>query len=201
MPDNNRPLLRAAAPRTSKQRGVAAIEFALLALVFFGLVFGILEIARMMYLFNTLQEVTRRAAALAVNSPFDQDGQDDVRRRAMFADAKGNLVLGNPVTPAHLRLEYLSLARGAAGGLTMATVDPLPASPAENRINCLANPNGASCIRFVRVQVCQPNTPGDCTPVPYQMFFPLVDFTGLTLPRSTTTAPAQSMGYTAGAVP
>ena len=83
----------------------------------------------------------------------------------------------------------------------MPPVDPLPASPAENRLNCLSDPYGASCIRFVRVQVCQPNSSNGCTPVPYQMLFPLVDFSGLTLPRSTTTAPAQTMGYTAGAVP
>lgn len=182
----------------SKQRGVAAVEFALLAVIFFALVFGVLEIARLVYLFNTLQEVTRRAAVLAVNSPFSDADQQTVRRDALIADKAGNLLLGDPVTPDHIRLEYLSLARSNAGALSMLPVSPLPGSPAENRLNCLSNPYGANCIRFVRVRVCQPNITTECRPVPYHMLFPLVDFRALVLPRSTTTAPAQTMGYRAG---
>jgi Flp pilus assembly protein TadG len=185
--------------RTSKQHGVAAVEFALLAALFFAIVFGILEIARLVYLFNTLQEVTRRAAALAINSPFSDDDQKTVRQQALFADKAGNLVLGNPVTPDHLRLEYLSLSRTSGGVLAMQAASPLPASPEANRLNCLSDPYGTNCIRFVRVRVCQPNVTDSCRPVPYQMLFPLVNFSGLTLPRSTTIAPAQTMGYKAGA--
>lgn len=183
----------------SKQQGVAAVEFALLASLFFALVFGILEVARMVYLFNTLQEVTRRAATIAINSPFSDSAQKTVRQQAIFAGQAGNLLLGNPVTPDHLRLEYLSLARDSGGALAMQPVSPLPASPDANRLNCLSDPYAANCIRFVRVRVCQPNVTDSCTPVRYQMLFPLVNFSGLVLPRSTTTAPAQTMGYTAGA--
>lgn len=199
MSDANQRRLRSCSVRTSKQQGVAAVEFALLATLFFALVFGILEIARMVYLFNTLQEVTRRAAVIAINSPFNAAGQTAVRQQAMFADKAGNLLLGDPVTPDHLRLEYLSLSRNPGGVLSMQPVSPLPASPDANRLNCLSDPYGTSCIRFVRVRVCQPNTTDGCTPVPYRMMFPLVNLSGLVLPRSTTTAPAQTMGYTAGA--
>ena len=184
--------------RTSKQQGVAAVEFAMLAIVFFTLVFGVLEIARLVYLFNTLQEVTRRAAALAINRPFDKDSQETVRKQALFADRSGNLMLGAPVTPAHLKLEYLSLSRDSTGALTTPRIVTLPADPAANRINCLVNPYGDNCIRFVRVRVCQPNSGNDCAPVPYQMLFSLLKFPNLNLPRSDTIVPAQSMGYTAG---
>lgn len=187
--------------RTSKQKGAAAVEFALLAALFFTLVFGILEIARLIFLFNTLPEVTRRAAAMAINSPFDQGSQENIRRRALFPDKAGNLVLGAPVTPAHLQLEYLSLSRGANGALTMEPITSMPVSPEDNRLNCLANPYGESCIRFVRVQVCQPGAANACTPVPYQMLFPLINLSGLSLPRSETVAPAQTMGYTSDALP
>lgn len=199
--DTDRNLGRMHRQRAARQRGAAAVEFAMLASMFLALVFGMLEVARMMYLFSTLQEVTRRAAAMAVNEAFDQGTQDSIRRRAVFPDREGNLVLGNPVTPAHLRLDYLSLSRNAAGVLSMTPVSPLPASPAANRLNCMADPYGASCIRFVRVQICQPDGAALCTSVPYRMLFPLIDFSGLKLPRSTTTAPAQTMGYTAGTVP
>ena len=49
--------------RQSRQRGAAAIEFALLSLfVFFPLLLGLIEVSRYMFLYNTVQEVTRRAA-------------------------------------------------------------------------------------------------------------------------------------------
>lgn len=176
------------------------MEFALLVLIFFALVFGVLEIARLIYLFNTLQEVTRRAAVFAMNSPFDQSAQDNVRKQALFQDSNGNLVLGAPVTFEHLRLEYLSLSRNDGGPLLLQPVAPLPASPAANRLNCLADPYGANCIRYIRVQVCQPG-PGNCARVPYRTLFPLIDFSLVGLPRAQTFVPAQSLGYTAGETP
>lgn len=170
------------------------MEFALLVLFFLTLIFGVLEMARLVYLFNTLQEVTRRAASIAASSAFDQDTQDSIRRNALFADNNGNLVLGRPVTFEHLQLEYLSLSRTGTGSLAMQPITAMPADPVQNRLNCLADPYAENCIRFVRVRVCQPGAAG-CTPVPYEMLFPLVKLTGLVLPRSTTTAPAQTMGF------
>ena len=181
--------------RARRQQGSTAVEFAMLAVLFFTLVFGVLEVARLIYLFNTLQEVTRRAAALAINSPFDPDSQKTVRERAMLMDKNGTLVLGAPVTPAHLKLEYLSLSRVNASTLTTPRVDPLPADPAANRINCLTDPYGNNCIRFVRVRVCQPDAADGCTPVQYQMLFPLINLSGLNLPRSETIVPAQTLGF------
>ncbi|MEN3276696.1 MAG: hypothetical protein V7631_2486 [Massilia sp.] len=197
--DQQRPRAFRALP--TKQRGVAAVEFALLVLIFFALVFGVLEIARLIYLFNTLQEVTRRAAVIAMNSPFDQSAQDTVRRQALFRDSNGDLVLGAPVTFEHLRLEYLSLSRGDGGPLVLQPVSPLPPSPAANRFNCLADPYGANCIRYIRVQVCQPGSSGNCDRVPYRTLFPLIDLSLVGLPRAQTFVPAQSLGYTAGETP
>lgn len=199
--DANQKPSRAHAARASKQQGVAAVEFAVIVIFFLILLFGVLEMARLVYLFNTLQEVTRRAASIAVNSAFDVDAQGDVRKRALLADKDGNLILGRPITADHLRLEYLSLSRSATGVLAKQKVTTLPASPAQNRLNCLADPNADNCIRFVRVQVCQPIPASSCTPVPYEMLLPLIKFNGLVLPRSETVAPAQTMGYVAGALP
>ena len=185
-----------------RQNGVAAVEFALIAIGFFLLLFGILEIARAVYLFNTLQEVTRRAAALAASSRFDAGTVDRTRQQALFTDGNGNLLFGNPVTPAHLKIDYLSLIRDSStGALTMQPTSPMPANPAANRVNCVADPNSASCIRLVRVRVCDPAAQTDCAQVPYRMAFPLVDLSMLRLPRSVTIAPAQSLGYLPGDVP
>lgn len=184
----------------ARQAGVAAVEFAILAVVFFMLVFGVLEIARAIYLFNTLQEVTRRAASMAASSAFDSNTLDTIRRQALFADANGNLLLGDPVTPAHLKIDYLSISRDSSGVLTAQAASPMPSCPATNMLNCLTDPNGPSCIRLVRVRVCDPNGTDDCTAAPYRMLFPLVDLSLLKLPRSETVVPAQSLGYT-GSVP
>jgi len=180
-----------------RQRGASAVEFALLILIFLPLVFGILEIARMIYLFNTLQEVSRRAAMIAANSAFDQAAQDALRRQALFRDSEGRLVLGRPITFQHLRVEYLSLSRDGAGPLALLPVNPLPASPQANRLNCVSNPYGADCIRYVRVQICQPGG-ADCDRVPYETLFPLIDLSMFGLPRAQTIVPAQSMGFQPG---
>src|SRR4051812_15383650 len=63
-----------------REGGVYAVEFSLVALIFFVFVFGTIELSRAMYLFNTLQEVTRRAAAAAaVASPNDSGRRQQIR--------------------------------------------------------------------------------------------------------------------------
>jgi Flp pilus assembly protein TadG len=178
------------------QRGGAAVEFALLAVIFFTFVFGVLEIARAIYMFNILQEVTRRAGTLAANSNFDEDTLDTIRSQALFSDRNGNLLFGAPITPDHLKIDYFSVSRdGATGAVTPQPISSMPTSPAQNYANCVSSPYDSGCIRLVRVRVCQPDDGGDCTPVPYQMQFPLIDLSGLILPRSETIVPANTLGY------
>lgn len=52
--------------KLSRQRGVAAVEFALLAIIFFSLLIGIMEMARVLFYVNTAAEVTRLGARMAV---------------------------------------------------------------------------------------------------------------------------------------
>lgn len=196
MPENNNHPFRRPRRLGKNQRGGAAVEFALLVLIFLPLIFGILELARLVYMFNILQEVTRRAATMAANSSFDADTLDTVRSRALFADRNGNLLFGTPVTPAHVRIDYLFISRdGSTGTVTPEPVTILPASPTQNYTNCVANPYSPGCIRLVRVRICQPGGGGECTPVPYQMQFPFIDLSRLTLPRSETIVPANTLGH------
>ena len=48
------------------QRGVAAVEFALIAVILFTLLFGIMEFGRVLFMMNTATEATRLGARLAV---------------------------------------------------------------------------------------------------------------------------------------
>lgn len=50
----------------SPQRGVAAVEFALIASIFFTLVFGVMEMGRILFYMNSAAEATRLGARVAV---------------------------------------------------------------------------------------------------------------------------------------
>jgi len=49
-----------------KQRGVAAVEFAMIAALLFTLLFGIMEMSRVLFAMNTATEATRLGTRLAV---------------------------------------------------------------------------------------------------------------------------------------
>lgn len=53
-------------PDRFKQRGAAAVEFALVSSLLFTLLFGIMEMSRVLFYFNTATEATRLGARLAV---------------------------------------------------------------------------------------------------------------------------------------
>jgi len=48
------------------QQGVAAVEFALVAVILFTLLFGIMEMGRVLFMMNTTAEATRLGARIAV---------------------------------------------------------------------------------------------------------------------------------------
>lgn len=74
-----RPHRRAASPRPAGlrrgrhgQRGVELIEFALVALIFFTLLLGVMEFARWLFTLNAASEATRWGARLAVVCSMDE---------------------------------------------------------------------------------------------------------------------------------
>jgi len=180
----------------ARQRGVAAVEFAVVSVIFFMFFFGILDIIRALYICNILQEVTRRATALAVNSDFnDASAMLNVRTHAVFRTGRGVLLFADPISDDYVKIDYLYIP---------ATANPapigtsLPASPRQNRINCTSNPNAANCIQLVRVRICLPGGTGDvCDPVPYQPLASFVPFS-FSLPTATTIARAETLGMPPG---
>lgn len=197
-------LLSSAPWRTrSSQSGTAAVEVALLMGIFLVFVFGVIELARVMYVYNTLQEVTRRVARASVHVDFqDNAALSRIRQRAIFRDSPGELVLAAPVSDRHIRIDYLSLTRKEDGSMTMTPIaeSSLPSCPALNRQICMADPNSPSCIRFVRARICDPENPNGCDPVQFKTIFPLVALP-LNLPKATTIATAESLGFLPGTPP
>lgn len=53
-------------PGARRQKGVAALEFALVATVFFTLLIGVMEMGRVLFYWNTAAEATRMGARVAV---------------------------------------------------------------------------------------------------------------------------------------
>ncbi|GJI96802.1 hypothetical protein RugamoR57_35200 [Duganella caerulea] len=183
------------------QGGVVAVEFSLVLMLFLIIAVGVIECARAMYLYNTLEMVTQRAARLAANADFrDPAAMDAVRRKAVFRDSAGTLMLGDPVTDAHVRIDYLALTYAGTPAMTEIPAAALPACTANNRITCMKDPYDASCIRFVRARICDPAVTATCNHVPYQTLLSLVSLP-LSLPNATAIANAETLGATVGAVP
>jgi hypothetical protein len=188
-------------PRPDRQTGTAAIEFAMLAMIFFTFIFGIIEVARIGFLYNTLQEVTRRAAYATANAPpGDIAALNRIRQGAIFRTSAGELVLGAPVTDQHVRIDYMALTRDTTtGALTRSQVEQIPATPAQNRLICMGDPNSPNCIRLVRVRICEPGS-AECRAVQSPLMIPLLQLS-VPLPAAETTTSAESLGYTQGMVP
>lgn len=166
----------------AKQRGASAVEFGIIAMLFFTLFFGILEFGRFFYLFNTVQEVTRCAARAAVVKWKDNWG--GIPQQCLF-DAD-ELIVGWEIKKANVHLRALNLAGGEAA----------PASISENISNCVTDPAGTNCIRFVEARVvkeCEDES-GDCQLIQYQPMFGLIPLS-VNIPGSTVTMPAESLGY------
>lgn len=114
-----------------RMRGVYVVEFAIVGLLLFILLFGVLEMGRLLFTVNTLNESVRRGARLAVVCNI----QDPViLRKAVFADTNSTVstLIGNLDTT-DLVLRYFD-----QNGVEIA--DPSPSG-------------GFSQIRFVQVSI------------------------------------------------
>lgn len=173
------------------------IEFALLLIFFLVIVFGIIDMARLMFLYNTLQDATRRAArSAAVTSPGDSAAMDSIRQAAIFRNTPGGLILKSDLTDKAIRIDFLSVARAGDGTLGLQSMNgsAVPSSSQENEVNCRIDPYGNNCIRFVRVRVCDPSNPGSCVPVKFRTTIPFIVI-DIDLPIATTISHVQSLGY------
>ncbi|WP_332879424.1 TadE/TadG family type IV pilus assembly protein [Massilia sp. S19_KUP03_FR1] len=183
-----------------KRTGSVAIEFSLVAILFFTVVFGTLELARVEYLLNTLEEVTRRAASAAANVDYRDDvAMQNVRANAVFRTSRGPLLLGDPVTADNVKIDYLSVSKAT---WDMTHMSNLPTCPEGNQSNCMTDPHGANCIRFVRARICTSvDDDSNCSLMPYQMVFPFLNLSRMKLPSAETIVPAGSLGAKPGSMP
>ena len=162
------------ATRAGRQQGAAAVEFALVALLFFTLLFAILEFGRLLYLYNTVQEVSRRAAREAVVRWIDQT--DAVKTLALFGGTA--LTAAPEVTAANITIRYLNKSGAEV------TLPPL--DPGDNLSACGDITRTASCIDSVRVSIDN---------VSYTPMVSLFGFLNIALPASVVVMHAESLGF------
>jgi hypothetical protein len=192
-----RPLIVSSTARS--QRGVATVEFALVAIVFFMVLLGITEFGRIMYIWNTTQEVTRRAAREAVVRDFSAAETAAIKREAIFQGGTSgtvNLPAGVEITNATVRLVYLTV--DPAGNRVAITAGNMPADPADNISACGdAGRMFTSCIRFVQACIAVDDTCANS--IPYQPMVLLLANLGIDLainiPASAVVMPAESLGF------
>ena len=70
------------------QKGAETVEFAMISLLLFALVFAIIEFGRALFVWNALTEATRRGARMAVVCPV---GSNIPKQVAIFGDKNGAL--------------------------------------------------------------------------------------------------------------
>jgi hypothetical protein len=180
-------------PKLRAQCGAAAVEFALGSMLFFTFVFGVIELARALYAYSTMVEVTRRAARGAALADFSSSTDlANVRHIAMFGQIPGGMPLRGNLHSDQLAIDYLNG--------DMQRVEPMPACPAQNIINCNQDPDGASCIRFVRVRLCSEGGGTSCSRVDYVPIISANFFPGapLQFPTFATVTPVATLGHQPG---
>ncbi|MGW8389909.1 TadE/TadG family type IV pilus assembly protein [Pseudoduganella sp. HUAS MS19] len=181
--------------KPARQCGNATIEFGMVCLVFMPLLFAMFEYGRLLFLWNTLPEVTQRAARAAAITDFsDPAAMQALRQAALFGGDDGALPLAPNVSSANIRIDYLW--QSAAGEL--APLPLLPACPLANRINCARDSHGPGCISFVRVRLC--GSGADCPALAYTALLPMVPVPE-TMPPASALVAAESLGYTPGQAP
>lgn len=118
-------------PQRPGQRGVAAVEFAIIAIVFFTLLLGIMEFGRWMFLLNGANEATRLGARLGVVCSIETGNVYKIRAR-MSAMTGGGIPAANMVLlyePTGCTVDTCNTVTAQIVGAQFSPVNPFFGSP------------------------------------------------------------------------
>jgi hypothetical protein len=96
------------------QDGTTSVEFAIVGLVFFVILFGVIETGRVMFVYNMLEEATRRGARMAAVCQINDAAIQQVAVFNQSGDAGPSALIGS-LTPANLQINYLDLLGNQIG--------------------------------------------------------------------------------------
>lgn len=157
-----------------QQHGAALVEFGLVCLIFLTLVLGIVEVGRMLYLYNTMQEVTRRVAREAVVRWVSD--APAIKTAALFGASS---LPGAPeLTTSNIVISYRNGADRVVANVPLDAGDNLSA-----------------CNDVLRTEDCITSVSVSLENVNFVPLVSLLGFTGFTMPYATVTMPAESLGF------
>lgn len=89
-----------------KQKGAETVEFAMIALLFFAVLFAIIEFSRALFVWNALTEATRRGARMAVICPYQSTIPAQVAIFDVIDGSLGTSPIINGLTPEMVTVSY-----------------------------------------------------------------------------------------------
>jgi len=162
------------------ERGTTIAEFAVVALLFFTIVFGIIEFGRLVYTHNALTDVTRKGARYASLHHGANANDELAVKRYMVYGPNGTFdALGNPTSAPTIAGLTLDMVQVDFDG---ADADGNPATPGSTEYGSNL---GSATVSIENYQ--------------FNLSIPVVGRT-LTLPTYTTTAMAESAGEEPGPI-
>lgn len=159
------------------QRGAAMVEFAIIALLFFMILFAIIEFGRVFFTYNTLVEATRRGARIAAVCPVSQQGITQVKEGVLFTASNG---LSSPTAKGFLGLQVQDV-----------TVSYLNSNMGTPPVASDTSPIGSitdakyDSIAFVRVEIAPS--------FQHTLVIPVIG-SRFSVPAIQTTLPSESLG-------
>jgi hypothetical protein len=179
-----------------RQRGASIVEFAFIALMFFTLLFGIVEFGRLFFNINSVQEITRRAAREQVVRWVL--ATDAVQREAVLRPSSTGTVYypgaidicidcNGDVDDDKVQLSFYNTYANAVSQTSPINYSG-SATPQTNLGNCLIG--NTSCIRFVRATLSNANG----SLVNFNVLAPFMPSNVFPLPDSTVIMPAEALG-------
>jgi len=88
-----------------RQQGAYIVEFAIVGLVAFTILFGAIEVSRLLFTVNMLEEATRRGARMAVVCEVDDVA---ILRATVFASTDDTSPILEGLSTANVNLQYLN---------------------------------------------------------------------------------------------
>lgn len=107
-----------------RQRGVAAVEFAIVAIVFFVLIFAIVDFGRWLFAMNAAAEATRLGARLAVVCNIDSATPKNCMRKMLPGLTDAQVAIS--YAPAGCTTATCASASVQINGMTIDRVFPVP---------------------------------------------------------------------------
>ena len=156
------------------EKGTTVAEFAVVALLFFTMIFGIIEFGRLLYTHNALTDATRRGARYAALHPGGSEADKQAVRNFVVYGPNGTFdVDGNPTSAPMINDLTTDMVEVEFNGVDL---DGDPATPGTTNFGSNL---GTATVKIENYQ--------------FNLSIPVVGRT-LTLPAYTTTLTAESAG-------